>query len=242
MPPFSLDKPALTPQMRRGITRWILQAVVGTAGYGAILFLSAGTWRWGWGWLFMIVLTLFLVAHPLILIPTRPDLLVERQKGTLASGVKNWDKWLTSLAGGGMILIWIVAGLDLRFGWTPSFPLIAHLLGLAGVTLGYTLFLWAMFANPFFSEGVRIQTERDHIPATSGPYRFVRHPGYSGVILSHLAMPLLLGSPWGLLPAAGVVVLFLIRTHLEDQMLLAELAGYDQYARQTPYRLIPGIW
>ena len=228
--------------MRREIIKWIVQSTLGTAAYGLVLFLAAGTWRWGWGWAFVIILTLFMAAHPLMLIPTRPDLLVERQKGSLAGGVKRWDKWLTSLAGGAMMVIWIVAGLDLRLGWTGSFPLLAHLLGLAGVTLGYALFLWAMVSNPFFSEGVRIQTERGHVAISGGPYRFVRHPGYSGVILAHLAMPFLLGSPWALIPAVALAILFVIRTLLEDRTLLAELPGYDEYARRTTHRLLPGIW
>ena len=79
---------------------------------------------------------------------------------------------------------WIVAGLDVRFGWTGPVPLVYHLFGLLGSIAGYGLFLWAMISNAYFSEGVRIQDERGHTVATGGPYRFVRHPGYSGAILS----------------------------------------------------------
>jgi protein-S-isoprenylcysteine O-methyltransferase Ste14 len=55
-------------------------------------------------------------------------------------------------------------------------------------------------------------------------------------------VPLVLGSGWGLIPAAAIGVLFIARTALEDRMLARELAGYAEYAETTPYRLLPGIW
>jgi protein-S-isoprenylcysteine O-methyltransferase Ste14 len=99
-----------------------------------------------------------------------------------------------------------------------------------------------MACNAFFSEGVRIQTERGHTVATAGPYRIVRHPGYVGAIVAELGTPCLLGSPWAFIPAVGSAVLYVLRTHLEDRTLLAELPGYDDYAQRTRYRLLPGVW
>jgi protein-S-isoprenylcysteine O-methyltransferase Ste14 len=99
-----------------------------------------------------------------------------------------------------------------------------------------------MASNPFCSEGVRIQTERGHAVATGGPYRRVRHPGYVGTILAQLGTPLLLGSPWALLPAGISAALFVVRTWLEDKTLMEELSGYRAYARQTRSRLVPGVW
>jgi len=108
--------------------------------------------------------------------------------------------------------------------------------------LGYALFLWAMASNAFFAEGVRIQEERGHTVATGGPYRFVRHPGYVGSILATVATPCLLGSPWALIPAIVSGALYVVRTNLEDKTLRQELPGYEQYARQTRHRLLPGVW
>jgi protein-S-isoprenylcysteine O-methyltransferase Ste14 len=191
----------------------------------------------------LIVLALFLAAHPIILIPINPDLLVEREKGLRAKGVKSWDRWIAALAGGVFPMAsWIVAGLDFRFGWTESLPLAIHLGGLLGMALGFALFLWAMACNAFFAEGVRIQTERGHTVATGGPYRYVRHPGYSGAILAMVASPLLLGSLWALIPAIMSAALYVVRTSLEDKLLKAELPGYEEYAHRTRYRLMPGVW
>ena len=110
------------------------------------------------------------------------------------------------------------------------------------MALGLGLFLWAMASNAFFSEGVRIQEERSHTVATGGPYQYVRHPGYSGAILAQLSTPLLLGSPWALIPSLASAALYITRTTLEDKTLVAELPGYNDYTQQTRYRLFPGVW
>lgn len=235
--------PEISPEDRRAIYKWILQAALGVLAYGAIIFLAAGTLDWIWGWLWLGLVAAFLAAHPLILVPINPDLLVERGKGLRDEGVKPWDRWLASFAGGVFPLIsWVLAGLDLRFGWTGAFPLAYHVLGLLGSILGYGLFLWALASNAYFSEGVRIQEERGHRVAKGGPYRYVRHPGYSGAILAGLTTPFLLGSLWALLPSAASAAAYVVRTYLEDRTLQEELPGYDQYTRETRYRLIPGAW
>jgi protein-S-isoprenylcysteine O-methyltransferase Ste14 len=232
----------MTPEVRSGVRKWLVQAALGSVAYAAVFFLSAGTLRWFWGWVMMGVITLVTFAEPLLLIFLNPELLVERRKGARGQGVKKWDRVITTLSGMAMFLVWIVAGLDYRWGWSPALPLGLHLAGLSFVLLGYGLFLWAMAANAFFAQGVRIQTERGHTVATGGPYQFVRHPGYTGIIVTHLAMPFLLGSLWALLPGTAVALLFVTRTALEDRTLLAELPGYPAYAAQVPYRLLPGVW
>jgi len=235
--------PQPSPETRRAIIKWIVQAAAGWAGYGLILFVSAGTMDWVWGWVMLIVMAIFLAAHPIILIPINPDLLAEREKGLRDRGVKTWDRWIAALAGGVFpIVSWVVAGLDFRFGWTESLPLAVHLSGLLVMALGFALFLWAMASNAFFAEGVRIQTERGHTVAAGGPYRYVRHPGYAGAVLSILAAPLLLGSLWALVPAGISAALYVVRTYLEDKLLRAELPGYEEYAQRTRHRLVPGVW
>jgi protein-S-isoprenylcysteine O-methyltransferase Ste14 len=110
------------------------------------------------------------------------------------------------------------------------------------VMLGLALSGWAMIVNAYFSTAVRIQRERGHTVCRTGPYRFVRHPGYVGYMLQSLGIPLLLGSWWALLPGVTAMALMIIRTAFEDRMLQAELPGYPEYAREVRYRLVPGIW
>ena len=235
-------KQEITPEVRRGIVTWIVQAALGLVAYGLILFLAAGRVDWIWGWAQLIILAAFMAAHPLLLIPINPELLAERQKGLRDEGVKTWDKWIAGLAAGTLLPLWVVAGLDVRFNWTGEMPIALHLGGLLANALGYALFIWAMVSNAYFAEGVRIQQERGHTVATDGPYRYVRHPGYAGAIVAGLATPFLLGSLWALIPAVISAVLYTLRTGLEDRTLIEELPGYREYAKQTRYRLLPGAW
>jgi protein-S-isoprenylcysteine O-methyltransferase Ste14 len=233
----------MTPEVKRSIVTWIIQVALGLVGYGAILFLCAGRLDWVWGWVFLGLIAAVLISHVLILVPINPELLVERSKGILQDDAKGWDKWITMFAAGmGTGGAWVVAGLDVRFEWSAAVPLALHIGGLVSSILGWALFMWAMGANAFFSEAVRIQEERGHTVQTGGPYRFVRHPGYVGAILTFLAAPLLLGSLWALIPAVLAAIGYVVRTALEDRTLQEELDGYKEYAQQTRYRLLPGIW
>ena len=236
-------KQKMTPEVRRRIVSWIVQAALGLVGYGVILFLSAGRLDWAWGWVFLGLLAAVLISHVLILVPINPELLAERSRGIRQEGTKGWDKWVATFAAGmGTVPTWIVAALDVRFEWSASLPLALHIGGLIGSVLGWALFMWAMGANAFFSEAVRIQEERGHTVVTGGPYRYVRHPGYVGAILALLATPLLLGSLWALIPAGVAAIGYVVRTALEDGMLQEELDGYQDYAARVRYRLLPGVW
>jgi protein-S-isoprenylcysteine O-methyltransferase Ste14 len=235
--------PQMSPQTRSAVNKWIIQSALGMVGYAVLLFGVAGTLSWTWGWVLLATVTAFMAAHPLLLLPINPELLAEREKGALDRGVKTWDKWTSMLAAGVFpIASWVVAGLDVRFGWTGAVPLACHLGGLLVMVLGLALFLWALVSNAFFAEGVRIQKERGHTVATGGPYRYVRHPGYIGAILSQLATPFLLGSPWAGIPSLASAAAYVLRTALEDRTLQQELPGYSDYAQQTRYRLFPGLW
>lgn len=171
-----------------------------------------------------------------------PGLLAERQSLEKAQGAKRWDKLLAPLMGVSLSLpLFIVAGLDHRHGWSPTFPVWLSILGLVLVTIGYSLAVWALYENRFFSTFVRIQTDRGHVVCDSGPYAIVRHPGYLGNILALPGIALALGSVWTLIPAAIATLVALVRTMLEDRTLQEELPGYRDYTRRVRYRLIPGI-
>lgn len=137
----------------------------------------------------------------------------------------------------------IVACLDLgRFHWSDPLPPLVQMLSFVGAFAGMALSFWAMSANRFFSPVVRLQSERGHHVITEGPYRYMRHPGYAGLMLGMLCGPLALGSWWALLPSLIALLLILRRMAVEDRFLHAELEGYADYARTTRYRLVPGVW
>jgi protein-S-isoprenylcysteine O-methyltransferase Ste14 len=172
---------------------------------------------------------------------TDPEMIEERRQ--VKEGVKRWDQVLTNIFSWVTIpTTMLVAGLDRRLGWTLDMPIAIQIGGLVAGVVGFCLVMWAMAANSFFSVYVRIQTERGHKTASGGPYRYVRHPGYVGLIASVLAIPLVLGSAWAFLPAGFGTALMILRTALEDKTLHEELNGYREYAQKIRYRLLPGIW
>ena len=126
----------------------------------------------------------------------------------------------------------------MRFGWLPLIRLPLQIAAFVIVALGQGLFSWAMASNKFFSHTVRMQMDCGHTVVTSGPYQYVRHPGYSGMILALLTTPVMLGSWWALIPGGLTALLYVVRTAWEDRTLQAELAGYKAYAQQVRYRLI----
>ena len=97
-------------------------------------------------------------------------------------------------------------------------------------------------ANSYAAPVVKIQKDRGHAIATSGPYATVRHPMYAGAILFLLGTPLLLGSWFGLALAPVIVVGLAVRAVLEERTLSAQFPTYADYAARVRYRFVPLIW
>jgi len=137
----------------------------------------------------------------------------------------------------------VVAGLDaVRFGPFVPIPQTTQVAALLVFALGYGFAIWAVRSNPFFATFVRIQDDRDHAVVSSGAYALVRHPGYAGALLAHLALPFALGSIWALVPAAMGTIFFVARTSREDRTLRDRLVGYREYQTRVRWRLVPGVW
>ena len=207
---------------------------------GGALFWSAGQIGWWPAWASIAVMLAWITATAIVIFHFNPDLLAERLGPR--KGAKPWDTAIMSMLGLVQLVRYIVAGLDQRYGWTGGFPLAAQIAALTVCVLGYALFVWATASNTFFSQIVRIQSERGHAVATGGPYHYLRHPAYFGAILYELAVPVLLASWWALIASGLSIILLILRTALEDRTLQTELTGYGDYARQVRYRLLPGIW
>ncbi len=208
-----------------------------------VLFVCGGDLGWWQAWVFSLLIMAASLGGRLWAERLHPGLLAERSRWTGAQGVKPWDKVLASLMAVSLSYpLVIVAGLDHRFRWSPAMPVWISVLGFVLITFGYAFGVWALVENRFFSGVVRIQTERGHVVCDSGPYRIVRHPGYSGNIVPLAGIVLALGSVWTTIPAAVALIIAVTRTALEDRTLQDELPGYRDYARRVRYRLIPGIY
>jgi protein-S-isoprenylcysteine O-methyltransferase Ste14 len=213
-----------------------LRTALFLVGAGFLLFASAGTFRIPAFWVYLAILAAVFVVSFVML---DPDLLHERMRPggkPLPFGVM-----LATLV---FSLHWVVAGLDRgRFHWSDTVPRFLEVASFFVFTAAQVLAFWAMYVNRFFSSIVRIQSDRGQSVVTTGPYAFVRHPGYAAGLLLILASGLALGS---YLAAAFVIatnVPFIMhRLVLEDRVLQTQLPGYADYARRVRWRLLPGVW
>ena len=230
----------MTTQKTLSTTRLLIVTIVSIGFFVAIIFWPAGRINWLEGWIYfeLIIITLFISF--IYLRHVNPDVIEHRLY--LGKGTKFWDKIWSAFFTPVFLAIYVIAGFDaVRFEWS-SMPLALWPLGLAFWLFGNLLLTWSMGVNPFFEKTVRIQTERGHRVIDTGPYGFVRHPGYLGFFGWSLSAPLLLGSWWAFLPAMLSIVAIVVRTALEDRTLREELTGYQEYTSRVRYRLIPGIW
>jgi protein-S-isoprenylcysteine O-methyltransferase Ste14 len=205
-----------------------------------LLFAPYGGLGWRNAWLYLAMVLCFQLLLTGTLLRRNPELINVR--GGVQPGGKRWDLALivvVFLLGYSSL---IVASLDAgRDGWSATAPWLVGV-GVALFAAGSVAIFWSMTENTHFEGTVRIQENRDHEVCSSGPYRLVRHPGYLGMVLGNLALPLALGSRAAALPIAAAVMLLILRTALEDRTLHRELRGNAEYAASTRYRLVPGVW
>jgi protein-S-isoprenylcysteine O-methyltransferase Ste14 len=218
--------------------RVIVRAILFLGLMFAVLFISAGRWDYWYGWLYFL-LFIYCYVFNTILIPS--ELLQERFKP--GPGTKKWDYVFHAFYFPLIYTTPLVAALDGgRYHWTGDFPLWINVSAFIVVFLGYSLEILSVWTNRFFSTTVRIQKDRGHYVIDKGPYALIRHPGYSGSIISYFATAIGLNSLWALIPAGLYMILFITRTVLEDNTLKKELPGYADYTARVKYRLLPGIW
>jgi len=212
--------------------------------FAVALLWPAGTWQWWEAWVVIGLWLGFVTATVTFLLRHDPALLLERMKSSpVQKGQKGWDKVMLLLFFVPGIGIYVIPGFDvMRFGWSEPLPVWVELTAMALHLPGFFFIAWVMRENTFLAVVVKIDQERGQRVITTGPYALVRHPMYSAVIVLLFAVPVALGSRFGLVPAAIAVVLLLVRTFLEDRTLYEELQGYPEYCSKTRYRLLPGVW
>ena len=229
-----LDEAIHIPILRR-----FVPALFSLAITSVCLFGSAGRLDWSNAWV-LLGLNFAASLATTALLWRNTELLAERSN---VKAGKSWDKAIVGITVLlGPVATWITAGLDTRFHWSDGMPPSAFIAGLVVAVLAAALIAWAMRSNRFFSAVVRIQKDRGHVVITAGPYRFLRHPGYTGMSAFTLVTPLILNSRWALAPAVATAAVTVLRTALEDRTLHNELDGYADYARRVKYKLVPAIW
>lgn len=221
-------------------TKLFIQAltkfIVGLLLVGLLLFVPAGTFAYWQAWLFIGILFVPMLIVGIWTMVSSPELLRKRLS---AKEEQNEQKWVVALSGLLFIAMFVVAGLNIRFGlllmpeWTTYVA--------AGVfLLGYALYAEVMRENVWLSRTVEVQQGQKVID--TGLYGIVRHPMYSATLLLFLSMPLVLGSVWSFVLMLLYVPIIVKRIRNEEVVLERDLAGYKEYKQHVRYRLIPYIW
>lgn len=215
--------------------RRIVQATL----VGLLLFVAAGTVKIPLFWAYLILsLVLFLGGMLPVLARDQP---LDKERST--QNKKKGSKAVINRYQVAPALIFLFAGLDVgRLHWSDSVPLSLSLVGLVVVSVGTLLLTWSVHVNTFFSNTIRIQSDRHHRAVTAGPYRFVRHPGYLGMILNYIGICFALGSWLSLFFGAATAFVFIQRAAKEDKFLQEKLDGYRSYSLKVRYRLLPAVW
>ncbi|MBN2168353.1 MAG: isoprenylcysteine carboxylmethyltransferase family protein [Actinobacteria bacterium] len=205
-----------------------------------IMLLAAGRFFWVNAWIYTGFTLIIQIVYTVMFVKIDPGLLNERGH-MLTRDTRTYDKIFYAVWRPLIFTTLVIAGLDaVRYEWSHM-PAWLVAVGYVIYIFGAWITLWAMLANSNFIPTVIADKPEQQVCST-GPYAYIRHPGYVGLIVCSLAVPLILGSWWALLPAAGIAVDTIFRTYFEDRTIQLEIPGYKEFTRKTRYRLVPGIW
>lgn len=230
-------------QQQNPIRIW-LSFVVRMSLFSVALMWPAGTWGWWEAWVIVGLWAIYGIALTIYLLRHDPALLAERLKLVpLHKEQKVWDKVIMSVFFVAGIGLYIIPGFDvIRYEWSEPLPVWIRVMAMLVHLPCFYFLAWIMRENTYLSQVVKIDKERGHRVVSTGPYALVRHPMYTVVIVLLFAVPIALGSRYALILAIFLTVLLIVRTYFEDRTLHEELVGYPEYAKKTPYRLVPRVW
>lgn len=232
------EDPRREPLERKGVV-YVVRDHFAVVVHLALLLGSARVW--GWYNAFVVAGVMLAIKSTTAIVCLRINPAVLNARGTKHE-MSGKEKAFFAVFVPASLALPVVAGFEVgTHGWTHASA--AELAaGLVMMVAGGIIGIAALAANAFFEPTVRVQSDRDHQVCTSGPYRFVRHPGYVSAMMVVLSVPLILGSRWAFVPAAVECIALVVRTAHEDALLRTELAGYAEFARSTRYRLFPLLW
>jgi protein-S-isoprenylcysteine O-methyltransferase Ste14 len=221
--------------------RLAVQCLLTAVATGAMLFLAAGTFKFWQGWIFLGLLLIPMVVASIYFYERDPQLVERRLQSKERVGEQKLIMKFAKVIFFGAFLL---PGLDFRLGWSRrsfgAVPLWLMILSGAIALAGYLMTYWVLDVNSYASRIIHVEKEQRVISV--GPYRIVRHPMYSGAVISILFTPLALGSYWAVPVFALIIPVIVLRILNEETILRQKLAGYPEYCLRTGSRLIPFVW
>lgn len=223
----------------KAVLRMLLFGVVEIVVFGLVLFGLAGTFDYWQAWAFLAVFALSTWLPSMYLLRTNPQALQRRKRAGPVAETRTVQKlliagWYASLAA--MVL---VSTLDHRFGWS-SVPAAVSVVGDVLVAIGLGVTSLVVIQNSFAASTVQVESDQKLVD--TGLYGLVRHPMYTGNVITIVGFPLALGSYWGLLTVLPGLAALVLRIQDEEKLLREELDGYREYAQKARYRLVPLVW
>lgn len=218
------------------IFRAILNCILVIIFFGLPLFLPAGTLRFWNAWLFLGLFDVSFLTILVYLALKNPEYAEKRFRG---NETERPQRIVMSLLVTSALLMLLVAGFDYRFRWS-SVPVVVVVIAALLIVAGFVMLFLVMRQNSYASRVVEIQENQEVID--SGMYSVVRHPMYFAFSVIFVLSPIVLGSWYSLIPAAGIPILLTFRISNEEKVLMAGLKGYDAYTKKVRYRLILFVW
>jgi len=225
------------------MTNLALKAVLGLTALvivlGIAIFVPAGTLAYWQGWLYLLVFVGSAGIITVYLWRNDPQLLQRRVNAGPTAEQQTSQKVIQALASLSFVAIFVVSGLDHRYGWSRV-PLAIVILGDVLVLAGFFAVFLVFRENSFSSATIEVAAEQRVI--STGPYAVVRHPMYAGAFIMLLGTPPALGSWLGLVPALLLMLVIVWRLLDEERLLASELPGYRDYMTKVRFRLVPWLW
>jgi protein-S-isoprenylcysteine O-methyltransferase Ste14 len=223
------------------VGRLVSQILLWFAITAALLLVPAGTLHRPSAWAYLLLWLITGTWSGLALAQEKPHNLREPMRPLRQQAQKSWDRPVLAAILVGWAALHVIAGLDFRYGLSFVPPWLS-VLGAVAFVLATYVFHIVMRENSYASPLVKVDAERGHKVISTGPYAWVRHPMYGGAILYFVGAPLLLGSWYALVVGILLIGIMALRAVWEEQTLIAELAGYADYAKRVRYRMVPGVW
>ena len=223
----------------KAILRVVVLGIVEIVVFGLVLFLLAGTFNYWQAWIFLIVFVLSTWIPSIYLLRSNPAAHERRRRAGPVAESRTVQKlliagWYSSLAA-----LVVISALDHRFGWS-SVPAAICLAGDVLVAVGLGVSSLVVIQNSFAASTVQVETGQKLV--STGLYGLVRHPMYTGNVITIIGFPLALGSYWGLVAVIPGLTVLILRIRDEEKLLHDELDGYREYAQKARYRLVPHMW
>jgi protein-S-isoprenylcysteine O-methyltransferase Ste14 len=213
--------------------------LIGALLLGVLLFLPAGTFNYWQAWVFIAVFMVTISVFGLYFSIKDPELMERRKKAGPGAEQSTLQKIVATIALTSLFAVFVVCGLDHRFGWSHMPPVVSWV-GDGLEVFSFIMFYWVFKENSFGGSSIRVEENQKVI--STGPYAIVRHPMYVGTIVMVIGIALGLGSWWALLFLVIQMFVLPIRILDEERLLKKDLPGYTEYAQKVRYRLVPYLW